>query len=313
MQRNDATSPVEGAGRRVGGPALALPTEVEIGFLDRPRGPDLFLRRVRPPEPLARLMLLHASLVHSEYYVPFALRLAALGIETWLPDLRGHGRSGGVRGYTRSWDEAVEDAAWAFDAMAKGSDLPCWAGGESYGGLVAYSAIKAGRVQPQACLFLSPAFGIFYRPSPVAWWVLERVGLPVFGRIRPLRALPAAGITEDPAVSRAFERDPLCNRRYTLAFLLRMMVEQRGLRIPDPDWRIPSLVLLSGGDPITDNAVSRSVFARSPQVQVREAEGGLHSLVADKPAWAAAQVADWLGREGVQASWRAAGARRQEP
>jgi len=295
MQPDDVQSRVHQVPRPGAEAELPPHTDVEIGFMDRPGAPDLFLRRVRPPKPQARLMLLHASLVHSEYYVPFALRLAALGIESWLPDLRGHGRSAGSRGYTRSWRESLMDAEWTFAAMRRDTDLPAWAGGESYGGLVAYSAVKAGLIAPSACLFLSPAFGIYYRPSRSTWWVLRNIGLPVFGRLRPLRALPAEGITEDPAVGRAFARDPMCNRRYTLAFLLRMMVEQRSLTVPDPTWRIPSLVLLSQGDPITDNAVSRGLFAGNRLVEVREAEGGLHSLVADKPAWAAGQVADWLG------------------
>lgn len=294
MQRTDARRPGDEVRRPDGAATFPAHTDVEMGFLDRPGAPDLFLRRVRPPEPKACLLLLHASLVHSEYYVPFALRLAALGIESWLPDLRGHGRSAGARGYTRSWADALTDAEWSFSAMTRDSDLPAWLGGESYGALLAYSSVKAGLVSPSACLFLSPAFGIYYRPSPGVWWILRHVGLPVFGRLRPLRALPAEGITEDPSVSRAFVRDPLCNRRYTLAFLLRMMVEQRRLEIPDPAWRTRTLVLLSSGDPISDNAVSRAIFAGNAAVEVREAEGGLHSLVADKPSWAAAQVAGWI-------------------
>ena len=275
--------------------AQAMPhTDVEIGFLDHPGQPDLFLRRVRPPEPRARLLLLHASLVHSEYYVPFALRLAAFGVESWLPDLRGHGRSAGVRGHSRSWDEVLSDVGWTFAAMSRDSDLPLLAGGESYGALLAYSAVRRGLIAPAACLFMSPAFGIFYKPSPSVWWLLRRVGLPVFGHLRPLRVLPAEGITRDPAVGRALQRDSLCNRRYTLAFLLRMMLEQRGLHIPDQDWSTPALVLLSQADPITDNDVSRAIFAGNPQVQVREAEGALHSLVADQPAWAAGEVGRWL-------------------
>ncbi len=298
MQPDDLQPRVERVPHAFGAAGLPPHTDVEIGFLDRPGAPDLFLRRVRPARPVARLMLLHASLVHSEYYVPFALRLAALGIESWLPDLRGHGRSGGIRGYTRSWSEALMDAEWTFAAMRRDSDLPLWAGGESYGGLLAYSAVKEGLLAPSACLFLSPAFGIHYRPSRSAWWMLRNVGLPVFGRLRPLRALPAEGITEDPAVGRAFARDPMCNRRYTLAFLLRMMLAQQSLTLPDAGWQIPTLVLLSEGDPITDNAVSRGLFSGNPRAQVREAEGGLHSLVADKPDWAAAQVAQWLGGGG---------------
>jgi alpha-beta hydrolase superfamily lysophospholipase len=243
-------------------------------------------------------MLLHASLVHSEYYVPFAVRLAAYGVESWLPDLRGHGRSAGVRGHSRTWDEVLSDVGWTFAAMTRDSDLPAIAGGESYGALLAYSAVKRGLITPGACLFMSPAFGIFYRPSPAVWWLLRQVGLPVLGHLRPLRTLPAEGITRDPAIARALARDPLCNRRYTLGFLLRMMIEQHSLDLPDQSWTTPALVLLSEEDPITDNDVSRALFAENPAVQVRSASGGLHSLVADQPLWAASEVGRWLADRG---------------
>jgi len=267
---------------------------VEVGFIDRSGAPDLFLRKVRPAVPRARLAFVHASLVHSEYYVPFALRLADLGIETWLPDLTGHGRSGGTRGYTRSWGDAVADAAAVFAAMAESADVPLWVGGESYGALVTYSAVQRGLIGAQACLFLSPAFGIHFRPSRSLWWILSRIGLPAFGRLRPVLRLTAEGITRDPMVARAIRRDALCNHRYTLAFLVRMMQVQYELQRPDPAWRTPTLMLLSAEDPITDNDVSREMFRGNPLVAVREAQGALHSLVADLPQWAAQQVGRWV-------------------
>jgi alpha-beta hydrolase superfamily lysophospholipase len=54
---------------------------------------------VRPHITRERLLF---STVYSDYYLSLALRLARHGIETWLPDLRGHGHSAGQRGHTRS-------------------------------------------------------------------------------------------------------------------------------------------------------------------------------------------------------------------
>jgi hypothetical protein len=60
--------------------AWADAPELTVRFLDRPDGPAFFLRIVRPAAPIARLLFTHASLVHPEYYLPFAAQLARFGV-----------------------------------------------------------------------------------------------------------------------------------------------------------------------------------------------------------------------------------------
>lgn len=116
------------------------------------------------------------------------------------------------------------------------------------------------------------------------------------GQFRPLRPLPVAGVTNNPALRSLLERDRLCNRHYTLGFLIHLMEAQRAVPKPDHDWHIPTLVLLSEGDPITDNAVTYAVFGRNPTVSVRVKGNALHGLIADQPYWVASSIAHWIGK-----------------
>ena len=266
-----------------------------VHYLRHDDGPDLFVRVVRPPSAHTRLLFVHASLVHSEYYLPLAFGLAMHGVETWLPDLRGHGRSGGTRGHTRDWFDPVRDVTAVWAAMQeRGRATRTFLGGESYGALTSYLAIRSRNVDPDGAVFLSPAFGLHFRPSPLLWWLLTRCAWPVAGWVRPLRRLPVEGVTRSATVRRIIESDPLCNRRYTLGFLLHLMATQRRVPHPDPDWQLPSLLVTSSGDPITDNTASRDVLGSSSAVTWHECAGSLHSLVADDPDTVVGIVIAWL-------------------
>jgi alpha-beta hydrolase superfamily lysophospholipase len=265
-------------------------------FLHRSRGPDLFVRIVRPDAPCIRLLFTHASLVHSEYYLPLAAQLARFGIETWLPDLRGHGRSAGTRGHMETWRDPVQDVAAVWEAMRAAGPVPLMlAGGESYGAFVTYCAIRSGDVEPNGAVFLSPAFGLHFHPSRLVWLLLSRCAGPTASWVRPLRPLPIGPVARDPAVRSTIDRDPLCNRRYTFGFLLHLLTMQRRVPKPDPDWRLEALLLLSTQDPIVDNVASRAVFGGNAAVTTRVGGNGFHSLVADQCDWVVASLVEWIG------------------
>jgi alpha-beta hydrolase superfamily lysophospholipase len=290
------------AARAEGGDAVLPPVtsaapgiRLDGGFLDGE--PSLFVRVVEAERPWAYLALTHASMVHSEYYLPLAVRLAGLGLSVWLPDLRGHGRSSGPRGHVRHWQDHVADVRTVYAAMAKARphDAVLLAGGESYGGFMTYWAAVSGQIHPDGLILLSPAFRLQYKPPPWLWRLMQGPGRSVTPWLRPWRPLGYEGVSANPAIERMIERDPLAVRNYTLGFLINLIDAQRRLEhAPRPE-QFRTLVILSQGDAICDNTAVHRILGSVPAARIITLPGPRHSLVADMPEDVSRVIAEWLG------------------
>jgi alpha-beta hydrolase superfamily lysophospholipase len=296
-------SEIYGRGRRVTiGPAAQgvrgeNPTiAVHVELLEAPSAPALFVRVVEAAQPQAVLIFLHASLVHSEYYMPLAVRLAQQGISVWLPDLRGHGRSGGPRGHLRRWTEHREDAARVVEAAARSyaHGIPFFIGGESYGGLIAYLWARDSPDAHRGVILLSPAMGLHFRLA--AHWraLLQQVVRPVWPRLRPLLPLTIRGISGDGVIEQLMARDRQVVRRYTLGFFLELFRAQEAAAEPGKDVRRPVLCWLSAGDPICDNQRAEAVLANATDLVLHTVDAPAHSLVADRAEDVADGTTAWI-------------------
>src|SRR3982750_3006604 len=99
---------------------------------------ELYVQVWRAPQEKAFLLLTHGMGEHSDRYHELALDLSQLGISTIGWDLRGHGRSGGQRGYVANFDEFVTDQLRFFEFAHKWlitkDKLPFFYFGHSMGG-----------------------------------------------------------------------------------------------------------------------------------------------------------------------------------
>lgn len=277
---------------------------MQIGglFLERAGAPRLFIRRVSP-EPgavRAHLLMVHASMVHSEYYLPLAADLASGGVAVWLPDLRGHGRSGGVPGHLMDWRDHVRDLSDAYQVMQREAHAgtPLLLGGESYGGLVAYLALQGRVVAPAASMLLSPALGLTFTVGPTVRWCLAHAG-PALSRIRPLKPLGYDGISADPYIGHLIEHDRQASRHYTLGFLTCLLAAvDQAAAAPLPPVS-PMLALLSAGDSVCDNRVAQQRLGGRPGITLRTLAAPQHSLVADLSTSLAEQLLAWMDGAGL--------------
>ena len=277
---------------------------MQIGglFLERVGAPHLFIRRVSP-EPgavRAHLLMVHASMVHSEYYLPLAADLASGGVAVWLPDLRGHGRSGGVPGHLVDWRDHVRDLSDAYQVMQREKEpgTPALLGGESYGGLVVYLALQGRVVAPAASMLLSPALGLTFTVRPTVRWCLVHAR-PALSWIRPFKPLGYDGISADPYIGQLIQNDRQASRHYTLGFLTSLLaaVDQAAAAPVPPD--SPMLALLSAGDGVCDNQVAQQRLGGRPGITVRTLDAPQHSLVADLSASLAEQLLAWMDGTGL--------------
>ena len=124
-------------------------------------GVSLAFRVFRPSDaPRAVLVFFHGGGAHGAAgYAPFAAALAARGIAVVVPDLRGHGLSGGPRGDAPSAEQVEQDVRTIVaDARKRVPGVPLFVGGHSSGtGIVLNSAASLEGVA--GLVFVAPELG----------------------------------------------------------------------------------------------------------------------------------------------------------
>ncbi len=105
-------------------------------FFDSDRA-RIYYRLWEVDEPVAGLLFLHGGGEHSGQFSRLAARLNASDINVWAIDHRGHGISGGPRGFVSEVDVLVDDAASLTGIIRRDlPDLPLVVGGHSLGGWI---------------------------------------------------------------------------------------------------------------------------------------------------------------------------------
>lgn len=266
-----------------------------------PERNPLYIRTIKVEEPIGHLLFVHASTVHSDFYMPLAISLAQAGFRVWLPDLRGHGRSFGTRGHVKSFDSYVKDiiAVWHHFLASTTDHAPAVIGGESLGGLIACLAAQ-NSIQCQGLFVTSPALALnFSLPPTIAphLWRWQSI----IGRLHSILPLPLRGITVNPQIMDLIHRDPLTTHHYTLGFLLQLFAAQQ--RMPHPmDLTCPSLAVFSHHDPIIDALQSATLFSGTPGSTVEFVDGILHSVVADAPEYLRDTFLAWYREQVLKSS-----------
>ena len=164
------------------------------------------------------LVFLHGIGSHGAFYYHMAEPLRGTVDAVYFPDLRGHGRSKGIRGHLVGRDSILRDIRSVVDAVRAdhpGSDIVL--GGESMGGLLSLGFAADQRDSIDALVLAAPALKLNtrrlrsrdslrrgmegLRPSGGAR-KSRRSGIPVTG------AMPDE-VPRDPAFIRATQADPL--------------------------------------------------------------------------------------------------------
>ncbi len=215
-------------------------------------------------------------------------------------DLRGHGRSGGMRGRVPTSAELVVDLDAVIDRVRR-DQAPerLYLMGESMGGLVALDYAATSRTRLDGVVFVTPALRVATRQLaypenvvllPAALCCRDRPVVNLIGR-----RLDDA--SRDPGFKRARREDPLAINRLSVGYLLGLRALMAGWEAKAARVTVPSLILHGRRDRVVDWRGSEALHAALGATEKRLAlvEGAWHTLFWDPDTPEVfAEVRRWL-------------------
>lgn len=195
-------------------------------------------------KPNAVVLFVHGSGEHCQRYRHVAQFFKKHDIPCVAYDLRGHGLSGGERGFTPHIKALMKDLELIIEYTRKELNytmpLVIYAHGTGSVNCLAYRLPKINRtLDCQAIILNTPSVCLQKRPNPVMYFVSRS-----FANLSPHFRLPVKGnytnkYTTDPAVVEAYRADPLVHDRWparTISLFLEVgyMLETTVLDFPVP-------------------------------------------------------------------------------
>lgn len=230
--------------------------------------------------------LVHGYAEHTGRYGGLLAALDAAGYASHLLDLRGHGRSGGVRGHVLRFEEYLADLDLLLERIDQvqprepGPRPPRLLLGHSLGGLIALRYVLHRPAAFDALAVVSP----FLQPTMAVPWV--KIGLAaVAAQLSPTLLIKsdieAAWLSSDPAVVAAYQADPLVFKTLNPRWFFEARRAQQEVQERAAEIRLPALFLLGAADPIADPAAGRRVFERlgSADKHLEVYPGLLHEIL----------------------------------
>jgi lysophospholipase len=268
------------------------------GWVDRENGLRLFFRsrEAEGGSSAGRLLAVHGLGEHSGRLDRVGTCAASAGLDYHALDLRGHGRSGGKRGHSSSFQRLLADLD-EFRRVASGRRPgPTVLLGHSLGALLIGRYVQEYAFPDLAGAVLVAPF-VELALEPPAW--KARLGA-VADRIVPWLTLDneisADMLFRDEAEARRWARDPLVHHRISARLWGEMQRHAAILVRRAPQSRTPVLIQLAGEDRVVRTEAGHELAARlGGDVEAREYEGAFHDLFHDPASdQALADLSGWL-------------------
>ncbi len=211
--------------------------------------------------------IIHGIGEHSGRYESLAETLVNEGFNVIVPDLRGHGKSGGRRGHYPSYDSIMEDIDMfmgSSDASAFGQ-LPRFLYGHSMGGNIVLNYVLRRKPEIAGVVASAPWLKLAFDVPPYK----IKMGK-IINRIWPsfteANGLDLEALSRDRESVERYKQDPLVHDRISARLFL--SIEEAGLWALEhaPELDIPLLIMHGSGDRITSCKASELFAERAKEV-----------------------------------------------
>jgi len=271
----------------------------EEALLKADDGVELFVRRFEPRSRDAErtLLFVHGMSEHGQCYEHVIEWTVARGWNVIVPDLRGHGRSGGEHIHVNDFSEYVSDLKRIIEWSGLTPENTVIAG-HSMGGLISARFVQQFPDQVSALALLSPLLGVQIQISPLTA-VLGRLLSYVRPRSRFRKRTRREHATRnaDFLAREAEANDPLIHQTVTAAWYFAMRAALRRAWENAERVACPVLILQAGCDLVVDPAAPNDWLRRvgSSDKTLRVLPEHYHELL-NEIDWTntLADMLDWL-------------------
>ncbi|MBJ7514850.1 MAG: lysophospholipase [Stenotrophomonas sp.] len=211
---------------------------------------ELFIRSWRPSGPVrAVLVIVPGFNSHSGHYQWAAAQFTAIGLAVYAVDLRGRGKSSGLRFHVQHFDDYLADVQSVMDvARSREPAVPVFLLGHSAGGVIASS--YALEHQDELAGLICESFALQV-PAPAPVLALVRWLSGPFPKLRVLK-LPNKEFSRLPEAVAALNADPLiAGEKQTALTVAQMLAGSDRLRHGFPTLRLPVLIAHGTADKVT--------------------------------------------------------------
>lgn len=198
--------------------------------------------------PRAVVCLVHGLGEHSGRYANMAETLNQGGYAVIASDLRGHGKSGGKRGHSPTFESYMDDLALLLDeAAGRYEGLPCFLWGHSLGGVLVTNYVLRRKPQLTAVVITSPGLrtSISEQKAKIQFAKLAGTILPAMNLST---GLDANLISRDPEVVQRYINDPLVHGIVTLAMTKYTLEAIPWAYAHASEWTLPVLIMHGEAD-----------------------------------------------------------------
>jgi alpha-beta hydrolase superfamily lysophospholipase len=225
-------------------------------------GLDTFAQVWEPTvlQPKAVVCLVHGIGEHTSRYVHVAEAFGKEGYILFGADLRGHGRSGGVRGHISSADDFIQDIDQLLEkAHVRYPDLPIILYGHSLGGILVlyYGLLRKPKVKG----IIATSSGLH---NALEQQKIKVMMAKVLGSLMPNTSIAGGldpkGLSRDEKVVQAYINDPLVHDRISFGFGKIMLGVTAWTLAHAREFSLP-LLLLHGKADVIDFPSSSIEFA----------------------------------------------------
>lgn len=208
--------------------------------------------------PKATVALVHGLGEHIGRYEHVGAAFAEHGYALLGFDLRGHGRSGGPRGHTPTYEALMGDiTAFLAQVQARLPGLPRFLYGHSLGGNFVINYGLRCPADLRGIIATAPWLELSFQP-PAAQVRLARI----MNRLAPAfsqnNGLKTSGLSHDQAVVSAYDHDPLVHEKITARLFLSTYESGLWAMQHAAEFPLPLLLMHGSDDPITSPKASQA-------------------------------------------------------